>query len=178
MMFSVQFNYCEAMPQPLQSESVEIRKVVHEGPNSAVMPTISFVSHDKPTIFGCLDDGIQFWLKSVDDFYRLVGSLVLGVPCIGKDMVEPNSDKNKQQSGNSQLSGDNGWFVQAVFLLVIVPLIAAFICIFYSHSSWKLLKDHRAVGSGQRTVRPVEVKMPVTLLLVCSVLAALAFAAV
>ena len=141
MVFFIQLKHCEAMPKPLQPEPVEVRKIVHESTNSTVMPSISFVSHDKPTIFGCLSDRVQFRLKSINDFFGLVGSLVLGVPCVGKEVIEPHSDKNKQQPGNSQLSSDNGWFTQAVLLLVIVPLITAIICIFYSHNGWPLCRE-------------------------------------
>lgn len=134
MMFFGYFDHCEEMPKPIQSEFVEVRKMGHKSSDSTFMPFASLVRHDEPTIFGRLDDSIQFGLKSLDDFYGMIISFILGIPCVGEKVIKPNGDKNQQKSGERQLSSDDSWFVQAILLLIVLPLFAAFISTLFTHN--------------------------------------------
>ncbi len=118
------------MPKSFQSESVKIGKMVHEIPNSTIMSSVGHISHDEPTVFGCLNNSIQFGLEGINNFYSVIGSFVLGIPCIGKEMFDPYSDKSKQQASENS----NNCFVQAIFLLIVMPLIVAFICIYQTYN--------------------------------------------
>lgn len=135
LLFFIQFNHCEAMPEPIQPKLVNERKMNHILSDSAVVPVVSLVRHDKPTVVRSLDDRVQFWSQRINNFFGVIGSFVLGVPCVGEKVVKPDGGKNYQQSNQGDLSGDNKWLIQVILLLVVIPAISALITVIFFGST-------------------------------------------
>ena len=132
MLFSPYFNFCEANPPPLQPELVNPRKIEHEGMNSSSMPFVSFFGQDQTAILISFEESLQLWVEGYNEGLCVLSSRFSFLSGICENVVKVNRNQDQKQSGQRNRTDSEYTLVHAFFWLVIMPLIAALISIFYT----------------------------------------------
>jgi len=124
---------CQFAPSTAHSDSRNPSQIRQEVSDSRFVPLVGVVREDAAGIhaLGSLDQCVEFWAKRLNHFTSLIGSFVFGVPCVGEEMVQPNRKENKQNTGDRNLTWDDRYLAQAIFLLIIVPVICALITVVF-----------------------------------------------
>lgn len=132
VLFFPYFNLCEANPPPFQPEFVNPREIEHERMDSSLMFFVSLFGQDQTAILVSFEESLHLWVESYNEGLCVLSSRFNFVSGICENVVKVNRNQDQKQS-NQRNRGDSKYpLVHAFFWLVIMPLIAALISIFYT----------------------------------------------
>ena len=106
---------CESFPSYVHSETGKPREIRKKTSDSGFVLSESIGSQNKPGIVSSLDKSVQLLAERINHFTALIGAFILGVPCVGEEMIDTNDNQRNKDCTKAELTYDNNWLLIHAF---------------------------------------------------------------